>query len=122
MHIKTGIDLIEDSRIEKNLVNKNFLKRVFHPSELRYAKENAKTKKEQAKKLAGIFAIKEATSKALNIIPPKWLEIEVAHNSQGKPTAKLSNLLQKKIKLLSIDASLSHAKGLTTCIVTILKR
>lgn len=117
MRLKTGIDLIEDKRIEKNLLNKNFLKRVFHPSELNYAIKNARTKKEQTKKLAGIFALKEATSKALNLASPKWLDIEIKHTDQGKPIIEMSNSLKKLNYIISTDASISHAKGLTIGIV-----
>ena len=122
MKIRTGIDLVEDKRMEENLGNKDFLLKVFHPSELRYAQQNARSKKEHAKKLAGIFSLKEAAAKAFNLTPPPWLEIEIKYISWGKPKIELSNLLKKKLKkkILSHDCSSSHAKGLTTGIRIIL--
>jgi len=50
--IKTGIDLVLNKRIEKNIQSPDFLKKVFLPSELK-----------NKKKLAGIFALKEAAMK-----------------------------------------------------------
>ncbi len=79
MQIKTGVDIVDDKRILKNTDNKSFIKRVFHASEMDYAKKNSKIKQDLAKKLAGIFALKEAVSKAFNLSIPIRLDIEINH-------------------------------------------
>ena len=90
--IKCGIDLVENKRIEENIINSSFLKKVFHPSELRNKRS----------KLAGIFALKEASMKALGK-KLNWLDIEVSVKEGRKPEIKIENQ-----KLKSIDASISH--------------
>ena len=46
IRIKTGIDIVLNSRIEKLIKNKGFLEKVFHPSEINDA---------DVKKLAGLI-------------------------------------------------------------------
>ena len=90
--IKCGIDFVLNKRIEKNLSNPAFLKKVFHPSEL----------KSNKKKLPGIFALKEAAMKAIGR-KLDWKDIEVIAKEGKKPEVRVSG---KKFK--SIDASISH--------------
>jgi len=89
--IKCGIDIVLNERIGKNLSSSEFLKKVFHPSELK-----------NKKKLIGIFALKEAAMKAIGK-KISWLDIEVAAKEGKKPEIRVSG---KKFK--SIDCSVSH--------------
>jgi len=93
MVIKCGIDLVLNNRIELN--SQEFLKKVFHPSELK-----------NTKKLIGIFALKEALMKAIGK-KVNWLEIEIKTQEGKKPEIVLSNKIKPK-SLKSIDCSISH--------------
>ena len=107
--VKIGIDMVSDSRLEKKLSD-SFLKRVFHPSELG---------SRQPKKLAGIFAVKEAAFKALNLKAGSWLEVEVTKQQSGRPQVILSKSVKPK-NLLSIDCSISHEGGITIAAIIVL--
>lgn len=98
--IKVGIDLVLNKRIEKELNNEKFIRKVFHPFELK-----------NKKKLSGIFALKEAAMKALGK-KLNWLDIEVITKEGKKPQVKI---LDKKFK--SIDASISNEGEYTIGIV-----
>lgn len=98
--IKCGIDLVLNKRI--NLNNSEFLKKVFHPSELK-----------NTKKLVGIFALKEAYMKAIGK-KINWLDIEVKTKEGKKPEIFI---LGKKPK--SIGCSISHDGDYTIGMVVI---
>jgi phosphopantetheine--protein transferase-like protein len=91
MGIKCGIDLILNKRIEGNISNPSFLKKVFHVSELK-----------NPRNLIGIFALKEAAMKAIGK-KINWLEIEVKVKEGKKPVVSVCG---KKFKVL--DCSVSH--------------
>jgi len=103
--IKCGIDLVLNKRIESQISNPSFLKRVFHASELKSSKNRSK--------LAGIFALKEAMMKALGK-KLDWLDIEVMSRDGKKPEIRM---IDKKFK--SIDASISHDGDYTIGMVVI---
>jgi phosphopantetheinyl transferase (holo-ACP synthase) len=88
--------MVEDSRIP---TDPTFLQKVFHPSEIKTGK------------YASIFALKEATFKALEI-SPRWLEVEVQYKKNGKTVIALSNEILPN-KAIQIGCSVSHEKGLT---------
>lgn len=102
--IKTGIDLVLNSRISKNLSNPLFVKKVFLPNEL---------KNHEKSKLIGIFALKEAFMKAIGK-KVDWKTIEI----QAKP-GKKPEVLVNNYKMKSIDASLSHDGDYTMAIVVL---
>lgn len=109
MIIKCGIDLVSDARIEKLLESESFIERVFLPSERIVT----------ARQLVGIFALKEATVKALELPADSWLSIEIMHTESGKTNVVLADsITQKHIK--SIDSSVSHEAGFTIGYVTML--
>jgi phosphopantetheine--protein transferase-like protein len=101
MTIKTGIDLIQNKRILENSENSEFLKKTFHPSELK-----------NKRKLIGIFALKEAFMKAIGK-KIDWLDIEISTPEGKKPEIKTKN------KFKSIDCSISHDGNYTIGIVII---
>jgi phosphopantetheinyl transferase (holo-ACP synthase) len=108
--IKHGIDVVDDKRFSKDPVNKQiFLQKVFHPTEI------------NSGKLSSIFALKEATFKALGIFP-KWLEVEVKYEKNlgtSKPKLILSSAITPK-NIISIDSSITHESGFTFASVIIL--
>ncbi len=108
--IKCGNDAVSDERIEKHIGDKDFLERIFQPSEIH---------NNNARKLSGIFALKEAVFKALEIQSNNWFEIEVVYKTSGKPTIKLSDAVTPK-GLISIDCSVSHCNGESHAIVVMI--
>ena len=61
MILGIGLDIIETARVEKALQNPVFLKKVYTEGEQEYLAK----RKGNAQSAAGIFAAKEAVSKAL---------------------------------------------------------
>jgi holo-[acyl-carrier-protein] synthase len=106
MIIKTGIDLVKNDRINSKVSNKVFLERIYHPSEIKLKN-----------KYPSIFALKEATFKALKI-KPCWHEVEIKYED-NIPQIILSEYIKPK-NLESIDCSVTHEDGLTQAIVVIL--
>ncbi len=105
-----GIDIIEIARI-KNAIDKNksFLKKIFSSSEREYIE----SRKGNINTIAGLFAAKEAVSKALGsgIRGFKWTDLEILHNELGKPEVMLKGkakeiALRKGIEKMHL--SISH--------------
>ena len=95
--IGNGVDIVDNKRIEKLLLNNNFLNRIFTYHEIKGSKKSQNKINFFAKR----FAAKEAFVKALgtgfrnNI---NFSDIEIINNKKGKPEIKIS----KKIKNLII--------------------
>ena len=107
MRIKIGIDIVEIKRFEKFIENKEFLEKVFHPSEL---------KDSSLEHLAGIFAAKEAFFKALKVFP-NWLAVEVINKKSGEP--KINTNISG---IADIDLSISHEKSYAIANVVLVKK
>lgn len=111
MIIGTGIDVIEVNRIAKNLANNKFINKIYTFNEIEYI--NSKNKNAQT--AAGIFAAKEAVSKALGtgISSFKWTDVEVCHDKNGAPKITMHNEA-RKIALFkgvkSVHISITHVK------------
>jgi len=107
--IKIGIDIIAVRRIEK-LINKYGL-------ELKFLNEDEKyTNKPES--IAGIFATKEAFSKALGTGIGKefsFKDISVLKDAKGKPYIKLNSPLP----VLNSDLSISHDGGFAIAAVIV---
>lgn len=108
MIIGTGIDIVEIDRV-KNAVDKNprFLERIFTYNEISYIKSRNNNKST----IAGLFAAKEAVSKALGsgISGFNWTDIEIYKETTGKPS----------VKLLGKARELSDAKGIRNIHISI---
>lgn len=131
MIIKTGIDVIEVSRIEKNIkkFGETFLNRIYTAKEIEYC-ESKKVQKYQS--YAGRFAAKEAIFKAIsesldNKFDIEWKDIEVLNDKNGRPFVNFYGKLKEKIptdlsntehkniaktNLFTIDLSISHVSQL----------
>jgi holo-[acyl-carrier protein] synthase len=85
--LRTGIDLIEISRLEElnPSIRQRFLERVFTPMELQQIGTSIPS-------LTGRFAAKEAVAKALGtgIGAISWQEIEIIRGPEGEPILTLS--------------------------------
>jgi holo-[acyl-carrier protein] synthase len=109
MNLRTGVDLIEISRIKEVVARhgKHYLERVYTPAELEQFGKRVES-------LAGRFAAKEAVSKALGcgIGEVTWQEIEILGNEQNAPILTLSGAAAEKAKSLGLTAwsvSISHS-------------
>jgi holo-[acyl-carrier protein] synthase len=117
-----GIDLIEISRINKSIKNKNFIDRIYSKSEI----QKARSLKNKSSFFAKRFAAKEAFSKAIGTGISEGIsfkEISVVNNIKGKPIIKLSgktkNIVLKKIKKAKVHLSLSDEKKYAIAMVII---
>ena len=105
-----GVDIVDNSRIKKLIINKNFINRVFSTEEILESKK----KKNKASFFSKRFAAKEAFSKALGTGFRNGLnfaDISVISRRNGKPlikiNKKLKKIIKKKFKTLKINALLS---------------
>ena len=111
MIVRTGIDLVEIGRlVDLNPnIKRRFLQRVYTPVELEQAAGSDES-------LAGLFAVKEAVSKALGtgIGWVRWQDIEVIHAPSGEPLLHLhGNALQAAAYrgLQEWSVSITHSRG-----------
>ena len=111
LYTSVGCDIVKISRIKKILKHKDIYEKVFHKSEL---------EKFDARHLAGIFAVKEASFKALDLKNDQWLDIEIVSKENGKPLIKFSNNIGQKT-IHSIDVSISHEDDYAIAVVSVLK-
>ncbi len=108
-HVRTGVDLIEISRVEAVVRRhgQRFLDRVFTPQEL--ADAGGRTAS-----LAARFAAKEAAAKALGcgIGQVSWLDIEVTRDPERRPVLVLHGAAWRRAQELHLrewSISLSHS-------------
>jgi len=109
MILRTGVDLIEISRIEEVIARhgKHYLERIYTAAELEQLGHEAES-------LAGRFAAKEAVAKALGcgIGTVSWKEIEVLGDEQNAPGLTLYGAAAQKAKELGLESwsvSISHS-------------
>ena len=110
-----GIDIVEIKRIEKFLekFGKKGLKKFLTQNEINLAK--------RPESIAGLFAAKEAFSKALGTgIGEKcsFLDIEILKNEKNKPYFSKKTL--EKFNIKKADISISHDGGFAIAAVIIL--
>ena len=108
--LTTGVDIIEIPRIQQVLdrYGQRFLDRIFTPAEIAYCRGRAPN-------LAGRFAAKEATMKALGtgVRGVGWKDIEVVREESGAPSVKLHGRAEERAKRLQvgeISLSMSHSR------------
>lgn len=104
-----GVDIVNVERFENYAAEPEarFMQRVFTPRERKYLQGK------HAQPIAGIFAAKEAVSKAIgtgfNGFSPS--DIEILHKENGKPYVILHNGAKKAVRRFSkIHISISHTK------------
>jgi holo-[acyl-carrier protein] synthase len=108
MILRTGIDIVEISRLERiqPAIKARFLQRVYTPSELDEVGHSTES-------LVGRFAAKEAVSKALGtgIGQVHWQDIEIRRGPSGEPVLCLYRMAQQKAQQLGLTTwsiSISH--------------
>ena len=114
MIIGVGMDLCEISRMEKLLSDGRFLARFFSAEEQAYIQSKGKS---AAQSMAGIFAAKEALTKALGtgIVSGELKDICVLHEPNGAPYYDLRGQYAEIAKDRQINAlflSISHESGM----------
>ena len=105
-----GVDIVENSRIDKLLKNKLFIKRIFSNSEILIAKKLKDKKNYYSKR----FAAKEAFTKSIgtgfrnNL---NFKDISIVNDKLGKPSfiisEKIKKIIKKEFKVSSFNFFLS---------------
>ena len=110
MNLRTGVDLIEISRVREALERQGekFLARIFTPAEQEECAGRVDS-------LAARFAAKEATAKALGcgIGDVRWIDIEILRDEKKAPHLYLSGEAKRlagELGLTNWSVSLSHAE------------
>ena len=105
-----GIDIIENKRVKKSILNKKFVYRIFSNSEINDSKKSAN----KAGFFSKRFAAKEAFSKALGTGFRNGLnfkDISIVNDIFGKPfikkNNKINNFMKRKFKTKNINIFLS---------------
>jgi len=114
LQVRTGIDLVSLREFGRSLESggETMLRRLFHPSEASGA---------SIEKLAGIFAAKEATFKALDMPLGNWHVVEIRHDPEGKPRIIFAPEFDRSL-ITSLDVSISHAgEYAVACAVALVK-
>ena len=108
--IGTGVDIIENSRIKKSILNNSFLNRVFTDKEILISKKI----KNKSSYFAKRFAAKEAFVKSLGTGFRNGFnlkDISVINDKLGKPsfliTKKIKNMIKKRFKINNFNFFLS---------------
>jgi len=108
-----GTDIVEIERIRNNM-NEKFIFRIFTAEE----RSRIAGKSYRA---AGIFAAKEAISKALGtgIKGFAWQDIEILKKESGKPYVRLhgkAEELAKEQGIKEMEISISHCRAYATAV------
>ena len=108
MILCSGIDIIEISRMDliNPAIRQRFIARVYTQAEINQAGNRSDA-------LTGLFAAKEAVSKALGtgIGYVHWQDIEILHLPTGQPIVKLhrnAKIVADKKGLQTWSVSISH--------------
>ena len=108
--IGTGVDIVENSRMKKLILNNSLLNRVFTNEEILISKNM----KNRSSYFAKRFAAKEAFVKSLGTgfrNGFNFKDISVTNDKLGKPsffiTKKIKNMIKKKFKINSFNFFLS---------------
>ena len=117
--LTTGVDIIEISRIRDvlNSYQTRFLKRIFTDSEIACCRGSAPN-------LAGRFAAKEATMKALGtgVRGVSWKDIEISRKDSGAPSVLLHGRAARRADILGlkdVSLSISHSRDYAVAFVVL---
>ena len=118
-----GVDIVENSRINKSIKNKLFIKRIFSNSEIISAKKIKNKKNYYSKR----FAAKEAFAKSLGTGFRNSLnfnDISIANDKMGKPqfiiTEKIKKIVKKQFKVSYFNFFLSISDEKNYCIAYVI--
>ena len=118
MKIESGIDIVEIARIEEALKNPKFLQKTLTETEREYVKKKTGRLGDSevfpVATVAGIFAAKEAVSKAIGVGLLKgigFFDIEIDHTPLGAPFVRLSAKARKIAGEGEFSVSIAHDGG-----------
>lgn len=121
MRLVSGVDIVAVARIEKILAGKRdiFLKKIFTRKEIRYIEG----KNYSGETISGLFAGKEAISKALGtgIGSIGWQDMEILHDELGRPQVRISDEILSRHRMNSLEISISHERDYAIAFVVGLK-
>jgi len=125
MIVGIGIDIVDIARIQELLdrYGERFLHRVFTEAETSYAMSGAN----EAERLAGRFAVKEALMKALGTGKTQgilWKDVETLRGRVGKPEVHLHGQAVRWAKLRgssAVHVSITHDGGKAVAFVILEK-
>jgi len=113
-----GIDIISINRIEKSI------EKFGDKAKNRFMTPNEQIIHTKISSIAGIWASKEAFSKAIGSgigSEFSFLDIEIQKNKKGKPIIKILNCnLKNKLKNKQIDLSITHDGGFAIAAIIII--
>jgi len=114
--IKCGIDLLRTSRLAdiNPAIRVRFIRRVYTETEIAQARDDNDT-------LSGIFAAKEAVSKALGtgIGKVAWQDIEILHAPGGEPSVFLHGAALEVARAKGLNewsVSITHEGGMAAAV------
>lgn len=120
MNLRTGVDLIEISRIQEVVSRhgKHYLERIYTPAELQQCGKRSES-------LAGRYAAKEAVAKALGsgIGDVSWKDIEVLGDEQNAPILTLhgaADQMAKDLGMKTWSVSISHSQSHSIALVVMI--
>ena len=119
--IGNGVDIVDNKRIEKLIINNDFLRRIFTKNEIKISK----SRKNKINFFAKRFAAKEAFVKALGtgFREPYYLDrIEIVKDKLGKPSIITHEEAKKEFKNLGITkahVSLSDTENYVVAFVVL---
>lgn len=124
--MKVGIDIIEIARVEKLCDKASFLNRILTKSEKSYVDgkilSNSQSKKIPYATIAGLFAAKEAVSKAIGVGLLRGVgfkDIEIVHDELGAPEIRLSGKAKEIVSDKKVVISISHDGGFAVAVCNI---
>jgi phosphopantetheine--protein transferase-like protein len=114
--IKCGIDAVEINRLNEinSAIRARFIQRVYTPMEQAQLQNSSEA-------LAGVFAAKEAVSKALGtgIGKVHWQDIEIIHAHTGEPKVYLHGAASETASALNLSewaVSITHDGGMAMAV------
>ena len=111
--MKIGVDIVEVSEFRKAAKSKRFVDRLFTKHEISYCKNRG------ISHLASRFAAKEAFMKATGFSKLKWHDVEVRNLTSGKPYFWINKVVKKKLKIKSVELSISQTKKNAVAVVLV---
>lgn len=113
--IKSGVDSVEISRVERSIRRDSFVNRVFSQEERRYFAG----KHRPGQSAAGHFAAKEAVLKALGagITKLELWEVGITHDALGAPQFLLTGWAERLACGWSLSLSITHTNNTATAFV-----
>lgn len=115
--ISIGIDMVEIERIKRSVKNRKFIDLIFSKREI----EELKIKNYNIQSIAASFCGKEAFSKAVGtgFRGFYFKDVEILHNSLGKPYIILSGNAKKLFEknIIYTCISLTHTKNYASAFV-----